>query len=292
MSGYYYKNLNIANITTSTSNTSNNYFVGFPTGTMGGNLFKPIDFGYIDNVGDLSNRCRARSTTITGKGNAVPPTGAKAFRYILIGGGGGGGGGGGHAHIGNNLDNKMNSNAVGGNGAAGAGAKYVYSNAAVKINSGNIYVNIGAGGNGANGGPNDNANVSSKVNMAGVGGYDGRTYNNTNSTYKPTAGGTTYFTYDGTQSPDAPGGAAGGWGKGGWAQMTTSGNKDNTNGGNTTDPGNQSTSVTINTNLGGNQLSNYGLGGGGGRGAENGNDAATAGGNGIQGAIQLIWLYE
>ncbi len=291
MSGYYFKNIAINTITYPTS-YSNNSFVGFPTGTMGGNMYKPYDFGYIDNLGDLSNRCRAVYTNVTYKGNVGVPTGSKAFRYIMVGGGGGGGGGGGSAHVGANSDNiNKNANAKGGNGAPGAGGVYYYSNADVRVNSGNIYVNIGEGGQGGYGGSNDNDNVNANMNIAYSKGNDGAGYDK-GGKWNPTGGGTTYFTYDGTSSPNAPGGAAGGYGNGGDAQMTNGGNTNGTNNGTTNNPEGQNTSVSVNTDLGGSAILQYGIGGGGGIGATSGNQTATDGGRGSQGVVQFIWLYD
>ena len=286
MSSYLYKGVNISTITDVTSSNSNNFYKGFPTGTPSGNLFKPNDFGYKDPSGDLSNRCKAKSSLVSISGDVTPPIGAKEFRYIIFGGGGGGGGGGGHAHMGSNVI-KTTSNADGGNGAPGAGAVYLYSPSAVKINSGPIKLVIGKGGQAALAAKNANLDLTSNNNKDCCKGGDGGQGNTI-----PAPGNSTYFNYDGIAQIEAYGGAAGGWGEGGTACLTNKPNKNGNKAGSTNEPTNLNQAVQINPSLGGNAIYQYGIGGSGGVGSKSGDIPVIPGGNGQPGAAQFIWLYD
>jgi hypothetical protein len=287
MPSYLYKGVNISTITDVTSNNSNNFYKGFPTGTPSGNLFKPNDFGYKDPSGDLSNRCKAKYDLVSISGDVTPPIGAKEFRYIIFGGGGAGGGGGGHAHM-ESKTIKTTSNANGGNGAPGAGAVYLYSPSAIKINSGPINLVIGNGGTAAAYTKNANLTLVNTNKDCCKGGDGG---GNTNPP-TPGPGNSTYFNYDGIAQIEAYGGLAGGWGEGGKACLTNGANKNGNIAGSTIGPTNLDPAVQINPSLGGPQIYMYGMGGSGGVGSTSGNIQAIPGGNGNQGAAEFIWLYD
>jgi hypothetical protein len=293
MSNYKYKGINISTITNPISYNSNNLFKGFPTGeNPHGNLYNPYPFGYKDVNGNLSNLCKAATETWFGGGviSIAPPSGCKSFRYIMIGGGGGGGGGGGHAHVGSNtLKNSANAN--GGDGYPGGNAKYLYSTSDVKVNSGLIEVFIGKGGAGSPPGQNANINQNANQNAYCKGGQGGGNTKDATTGPPPYNGTPTYFTYANVKSEEAIGADAGGFGNGGKAAMTTSGDKSTTRDGNSNDTSPNPATQSIDNNLG-DKLANYGVGGNGGLGSTKGNELAGNGNNGIDGCAQFIWLYE
>lgn len=288
MSGYSYKGINVNNICVNNGKTTNvSGFVGMPD-PSGGTIYssmRPLTFGYTagNPPADICNQYAAPNTEIIKTTGTIinVPTNVKSCRVISIGGAGGGGGHGGKASA--TSYNGHNSTNYGGDGGMGGYGTYTYNNYISLTGHTSISVTVGSGGNGGNSGGDEskkssyNSGNANYTNVKSNGG-DGAAGN---------AGNSSYIILNGTntQLGVASGGNGGGGGNGAWANATESGH--NGGDGNAGASGN-STAITSNdTNYP--ILSNYGMpstiiakdGGG-----------QAAGGNGTQGAVQIIWLYD
>ena len=287
MSGYFYKDISINNIVVNNGKTTNvSGFSGMPDPSGGTNYssMRPLKFGYTTGNSDLLNQYAAPNTgIITASGTTVNvPSGVKYCRVISVGGAGGGGGHGGKASA--TSYNGHNSTNYGGDGGIGGYGTYTYINSLSISGHNSISVTVGSGGNGGSSGNDDskkstyNAGNANYTNVKSNG-NDGAPGNAGNSSYITLNGDTT------THLAVAPGGNGGGGGNGAWANATESGH--NGGDGNAGAYGNSTTAKSNDPNYP--ILSNYGIPSN--VIAKDGGGQAT-GGNGTQGAVQIIWLYD
>lgn len=303
---YRYKNVaingndsNTAITFTSGTSTSNAYYSSniAPPGILHQpttrNMFKPLPMLYSQHGnGDLQNICTANSQIYTDPTQNYYniPTNCKSFRVFGIGGGGGGAGGAGGAAAKSNYPTpKHKVTTKGGNGGNGGFGTYVYlTNATPVTNAGGTLINIqiGYGGAGGSAGQSNSNYVSSNTNnntanAAGTNGNIG------------TPGASTIINYAGTAILVAPGGAGGNLGNNADAAMTKGGNSSTSNNGNgNSDPRNPPNN-SLNNNTGGSISTNAGNPGNGGDGGGNSPDFQPSAGNGgLNGAAQIIWLYN
>jgi hypothetical protein len=276
---YKFKGTDISTITNTTGGVNTiatNYYTGFPaTVATNYNMMKPLSLGYTTTVNsiDVSNSCTAAYTDYnnTQTINTIP-TGAKKFRYILVGGGGGGGGAGGDA---NSNSYYGDSDATGNGGDGGAGDYSTYLCGIIDIVNNSLDITIGTGGNvGINGANKSTKGGISSSNDTKVG--NGNNGNNGNQTY---------FVYN-SEKTTSNVGTGGKLGNGGyaWASSRTT----NSNSGNTSE--NTNTIVNYANAMDANTPplgDSYGKGGSGAI-----NNPAQIGNAGTGGICRIIWLYD
>lgn len=235
---------------------------------------RPLATGYQYNGIDLANKALAPLSSIyTAPGEVTIPNGAKAFRFIGVGGGGGAGGNGGPATHFGGIDS-TSIGGVGGNGGSGGwvttGVVHINDQS---INDQPIKVTIGAGGGGGGGGAEDEAPSSRSGAAQGTPGTPG------------TPGGHTFYTM-GNNGLIGYGGNGGGGGGGGRTNSGQSGNvaggangANGNSGYNPAKPNDWTYSPSIPT--GGNR-SDY----------HYSNVPGGTGNSGSPGSAQFVWLYD
>ncbi len=186
-SGYYYKGISLSEIYVNDGSTSNDYgFFNMPamsyTKYSG---MRPNPLGYTCAGVDLSNHATANYVLYTDETttNVDIPTGVKSCRVISVGGSGGGGGAGGNASSKAFTDDNTKSS-FGGDGGAGGYGEYNYSKLNLDSVS-KIHVVVGSAGTGGTSGNNNSThmNVSSTSTSNNTKGYDGNSGNAGNSSY-------------------------------------------------------------------------------------------------------------
>ena len=166
-SGYYYNNINIANLI-QTGSTPVPGFGGFPQSTpfqYSSGFDKPANFSYTYQGTDISNYTTANmflSTSNTNSGNIPLQIGNSNSYFNIVsvcgsGGGGGGGGGGNYYELDGVGYYDGGNGGAGGAGAYGAVLNYHVSGAT------NISYNVGTGGIGENGTGKSGNNTSVSV---------------------------------------------------------------------------------------------------------------------------------
>lgn len=242
---FTYKNVDITNLITTGSTTSNAY-VGFPPYEQASpySYERPLPFGLnVSNV-PLSNVMNSKyvefNTGINNDNN--PPKNTTIYttynvsssydsiRAVIAGGGGGGGGRGGCGW--NDPGNKRNNGAYGNTGGVGA---YTYLASDVSLQSTSISLKIGAGGDGgSNGGDRDTKGGSG----SGANGNSGSTGQDSYIVVNTSNGSFTVY---------ANGGSGGSGGGGGNANNADNNNEANTANAATAFPNNLSNAATVNS---------------------------------------------
>jgi len=233
---------------------------------------RPLPTGYQYNGTDLANVAVAPVSQIYRSAGAYPvtvPTGAKAFRFIGVGGSGGSGGNGGPATHEGGLD----STSMGGEGGDGGSGGWIATDVVNINNNETITVTVGAGGGAGPGGSRDVAPSSRSGAAEGVPGAPGGN------------GGATFYTM-GNNGPSGNGGNGGTGGSGGRTNSGQSGNVAGGANGANGNSGNASSkpsdwTYAPSTPAGGNR-SNY----------HYSNVPGGTGTSGTPGSAQFVWLYN
>jgi len=186
-SGYYYKGISLSEIYVNDGSTSNDYgFFNMPA--MSSTKYsgmRPNPLGYTCAGVDLSNHATANYVLYTDETttNVDIPTGVKSCRVISVGGSGGGGGAGGKATS-KAFANDSSKSSFGGDGGAGGYGEYNYSKLNLDSVS-KIHVVVGSAGKGGTSGNNNSThmNATSTSTSNNTKGNDGNSGNAGNSSY-------------------------------------------------------------------------------------------------------------
>lgn len=300
MSNYFFTGVNSdkVNLNQIYVNDGNTFttgsYIGMPFNSGTYNTYSgmnPNPIGYQVNVIDIANSLTANyslytigttginydKTNSTYHGTVQSPSQCKSMRVISVGGGGGGGGNGGSGTISIVAGNSATGNGgTGGSGGAG-GKAYVDKSGIINYNDNtnskfSFDITIGSAGNDGNNGGSNSKSVGAGTASSNKGDNGNSGNSGTSSFIKLSTG---------DQIALAGGGNGGGGGEGGNAKSTKNSNTSSIKGspGNAGNTGNSS---------GGNMYSfptlssantTYGAGG-------------SPSGNGTQGAVQIIWLYD
>ena len=271
--GFSYKGVDIYKITNGSATTGTlvpGYsFKGTKTDYTG---LRPLPFGLDYQGKSLADYCSAytqpiittQPTTTTTTSTVDIPPHCKSFAFYGIAGGGGGGGNGGNANV--NVNSGPARNRSGGQGGSGTKGAHMYGYHISNSGQNVISIEIGKGGKagGSGGNAQNNTSAGSGSNAKGGNGGPGAVGNET----KLKIGNTNYATNT------APGGNGGGG-----ADVKYNGTKWSAKHGDSGSTPEQSSSKSENNSVTFPNIDNYGNGGG-------------ATGNGSDGAIQIIWLYD
>jgi len=278
-SGFSYKGIDIYTITKNTEGTKvpGYNFIGTSTTSSG---LRPLPFGLNYQGTSLTNYCSATTTNLYTDNTTSTiniPDGCKYFAFYGRGGGGGGGGGGQNATV--KVVAGSSRKADGGAGGAGVTAGYMYGYQISTDGQTTMKIVIGNGGGGGvsstgNSAVTTNAGISRST--KGLDGGDGGDGNATSITIGP-------IKYNTNTAPGGNGGQGGKANYNGISFNDSPGAKGNTPAPNPQPSESFGNAATANFP----GLGLYGKGGGGG-----GSGGGNPGGPGVDGALQIIWLYD